>query len=59
MSVKTSQKVQEFRKTFDKQIYNMNSANSELALVKLIELFDLSSIAITKQYLELEELLNT
>ena len=49
------------RKTFGRQIYNMNSENSELALVKLMELFNHSSVAITKRYLGLrqEELLNT
>lgn len=49
------------RKTFGRQVYNMNSENSELALVKLMELFNHSSVAITKRYLELrqEELLNT
>lgn len=49
------------RKTFGRQVYNMNSENSELALVKLMELFNHSSIAITKRYLGLrqEELLNT
>jgi integrase len=49
------------RKTFGRQVYNMNSENSELALVKLMELFNHSSIAITKRYLGLrqEELLQT
>lgn len=49
------------RKTFGRQVYNMNSDNSELALVKLMELFNHSSVAITKRYLGLrqEELLNT
>ena len=41
------------RKTFGRQVYNMNSENSELALVKLMELFNHSSIAITKRYLGL------
>ena len=49
------------RKTFGRQVYNMNSENSELALVKLMELFNHSSVAITKRYLGLrqEELLGT
>ena len=49
------------RKTFGRQVYNMNSDNSELALIKLMELFNHSSVAITKRYLGLrqEELLNT
>ncbi len=36
------------RKTFGRQVYNMNSDNSELALVKLMELFNHSSVSITK-----------
>ena len=49
------------RKTFGRQVYNMNSENSELALVKLMELFNHSSISITKRYLGLrqEEILET
>ena len=49
------------RKTFGRQVYNMNGENSELALVKLMELFNHSSVAITKRYLGLrqEELLQT
>ena len=49
------------RKTFGRQVYNMNNDNSELALVKLMELFNHSSVSITKRYLGLrqEELLNT
>ena len=49
------------RKTFGRQVYNMNSENSELALVKLMELFNHSSFAITKRYLGLrqEEILET
>ena len=49
------------RKTIGRQVYNMNSENSELALVKLMELFNHSSIAITKRYLGLrqEEILET
>ena len=49
------------RKTFGRQVYNMNAENSELALVKLMELLNHSNVAITKRYLGLrqEELLNT
>ena len=49
------------RKTFGRQVYNMNSDNSELALVKLMELFNHSSVSITKRYLCLrqEEILET
>ena len=49
------------RKTFGRQVYNMNSENSELALVKLMEQFNHSSVAITKRYLGLrqEEILET
>ena len=39
------------RKTFGRQVYNMNNENSELALVKLMELFNHSSVSITKRYL--------
>ena len=44
-----------FRKTFGRQVYNMNSENSELALVKLMELFNHSSVSITKRYLGLRQ----
>lgn len=49
------------RKTFGRQVYIMNGDNAELALVKLMELFNHSSVAITKRYLGLrqEELLDT
>lgn len=49
------------RKTFGRQVYNMNSDSAELALVKLMELFNHSSVAITKRYLGLrqEEILQT
>ena len=49
------------RKTFGRQVYNMNSDNSELALVKLMDLFNHSSVAITKRYFGLrqEEILET
>lgn len=50
-----------FRKTFGRQVYNMNGDNAELALIKLMELFNHSSVAITKRYLGLkqEEILET
>ena len=49
------------RKTFGRQVYNMNSESSELVLVKLMEMFNYSSVVITKKYLELrlEEILQT
>lgn len=49
------------RKTFGREVYNMNSDNAELALVKLMELFNHSNVAITKRYLGLrqEEILQT
>jgi len=49
------------RKTFGRQVYNVNNDNAELALVKLMELFNHSSVAITKRYLGLrqEEILQT
>ena len=49
------------RKTFGRQVYTMNRENSELALVKLMELFNHSSVSITKRYLGLrqEEILQT
>lgn len=49
------------RKCFGRGVYNQNSDNAEMALVKLMELFNHSSIAITKRYLGLrqEEILQT
>lgn len=48
------------RKTFGRKVFE-SSENAEFALVKLMELFNHSSVAITKRYLGLrqEELLNT
>ena len=43
------------RKTFGRQVYNMNDNNAELALVKLMELFNHSNVAITKRYLGLRQ----
>ena len=49
------------RKTFGRQVYTMSGENAELALVKLMELFNHSSVALTKRYLGLrqEEILET
>ena len=49
------------RKTFGRQVYNLNRDNAEMALLKLMELFNHSSVAITKRYLGIrqEELLST
>lgn len=49
------------RKTFGRQVYNVNGESAELALIKLMELFNHSSVAITKRYLGLrtQELLET
>lgn len=49
------------RKTFGRQVYNQNSENAELALVKLMDLFNHSSMSLTKRYLGLrqEELLSS
>lgn len=43
------------RKTFGREVYNQNSENAELALVKLMELFNHSSVAITKRYLGIRQ----
>ena len=43
------------RKTFGRQVYTMSGENAELALVKLMELFNHSSVAITKRYLGLRQ----
>lgn len=49
------------RKTFGRQVYTMSGESAELALVKLMELFNHSSVSITKRYLGLrqEEVLQT
>ena len=49
------------RKTFGRQVYNISGESAELALVKLMELFNHSSVSITKRYLGLrqEEVLQT
>ena len=43
------------RKTFGRQFYRMISKNPELALAKLMELFNHPSVAITKQYLNIKK----
>ncbi len=50
-----------FRKCMGRAVYNQNSDNAEMALVKLMTIFNHSSIAITKRYLGLrqEEILET
>ena len=50
-----------FRKTFGRAVYNNAGDNSEMALVKLSELFNHSDIKTTRKYLGLrqEELLET
>lgn len=49
------------RKTFGRAVYNNAGDNSEMALVKLSELFNHSDIKTTRKYLGLrqEELLET
>jgi len=44
------------RKTFGREVYNQNSENAEFALVKLMDIFNHSSISITKKYLGLRRL---
>lgn len=49
-----------FRKTFGRKVVEMAGENSEMALIKLAELFNHSNTAITRRYLglrreELEE----
>jgi len=43
------------RKTFGRQIVDMAGANSEMALIKLSEIFGHSSTAITRRYLGLKQ----
>ena len=49
------------RKTFGRQVYNMNNDNADIHFETLMELFNHSSVAITKRYLGLrqEEILQT
>lgn len=43
------------RKTFGRQVVNMAGENSEMALIKLAELFNHTSTAITRRYLGLRQ----
>lgn len=43
------------RKTFGREVYNQNAENAEMALIKLMELFNHSSISVTKRYLGLRQ----
>ena len=44
-----------FRKTFGRKVVEMAGANSEMALIKLAELFNHSNTAITRRYLGLRQ----
>lgn len=44
-----------FRKTFGRQVVEMSGENSEMALIKLAEIFNHSSTAITRRYLGLRQ----
>lgn len=43
------------RKTFGRQVYNQNPENAERALVMLMDIFNHSSLAITKRYIGLRQ----
>jgi integrase len=43
------------RKTFGRQVFNMSGDNSEMALIKLMEIFNHSNMGITKRYLGLKD----
>ena len=43
------------RKTFGRQVYNQNPENAEKALVMLMDMFNHSSLAITKRYIGLRQ----
>lgn len=42
------------RKTFGRQVFNMSGENSEMALIKLKQIFMHSNMGITKRYLGLK-----
>ena len=42
------------RKTFGRQVFNMSGENSEMALVKLMEIYNHSNMSLTKRYLGLK-----
>ena len=44
-----------FRKTFGRKVVEMAGENSEMALIKLAELFNHSNTAITRRYLGLRQ----
>ena len=44
-----------FRKTFGRQVVEMAGDNSEMAVIKLAEIFNHSSTAITRKYLGLRQ----
>jgi integrase len=43
------------RKTFGRQVFNMSGENSEMALIKLMQIFMHSNMNITKRYLGLKD----
>ena len=43
------------RKTLGRQVFNMSGDNSEMALIKLMEIFNHSNMSITKRYLGLKD----
>jgi integrase len=43
------------RKTFGRQVFNMSGDNSEMALIKLMEIMNHSNMGITKRYLGLKD----
>jgi integrase len=43
------------RKTFGRQVFSMSGENSEMALIKLMQIFMHSNMNITKRYLGLKD----